>query len=52
MIVRQSSLKAAIDLICAGKIDPQDWRVSADSFVDWVYGKEDSNLPFESKAPF
>jgi|TARA_R110000824_G_scaffold84682_3_gene211053 hypothetical protein len=52
MIVRQSSLKASIDLICAGKIEPQDWKKSADSFVDWVYGKEDSSLPFEGKAPF
>ena len=52
MIVRQSSLKASIDLICAGKIEPQDWKKSADSFVDWVYDKEETTMPFETKAPF
>ena len=51
MIVRQSSLKAAIDLICAGHLDTKDWKKSAENFVDWVYGKESESLPFSNNKP-
>ncbi len=52
MIVKQSSLKCAIDLVIADKLDPEDWKKMADSFVEWVYDKESETMPFEAKPPF
>ena len=53
MIVRQSSLKAAVDLcIAEGVYTHEDIISRADAFVAWVYGKEEKSLPFENKTPF
>lgn len=54
-IIKQSSLKCAIDLIVHDKIDPHDWKKTAENFFDWVKGNDDSQPAFENrdtKAPF
>ena len=53
-IIRQSSLKGAIDLVVSEKIEPHEWEKMADSFVEWVYGKKQvKEMPsFAEKSPF
>ena len=53
-IIRQSSLKCAIDLVVSEKIEPHEWEKMADSFVEWVYGKKQvKEMPsFAEKSPF
>ena len=54
-IIRQSSLKCAIDLVVSEKIEPHEWEKMANSFVDWVYGKQQvKEMPSfaDTKAPF
>ena len=53
-IIRQSSLKAAIDLVVHEKIEIHELIKTADSFVDWVQGKKQAEYTNHStdKAPF
>ena len=53
-IIRQSSLKAAIDLVVHEKIEIQELIKTADSFVEWVQGKKQAEYTNHStdKAPF
>ena len=53
-IIRQSSLKAAIDLVVHEKIEIHELIKTADSFVDWVQGKKQAEYTNNStdKAPF
>tara|TARA_R100001594_G_scaffold31970_1_gene59439 strand:- start:424 stop:846 length:423 start_codon:yes stop_codon:yes gene_type:complete len=53
-IIRQSSLKCAIDLVVAEKIEAHEWEKMANSFVEWVYGKQQvKEMPsFAEKSPF
>jgi len=54
-IIKQSSLKCAIDLVVAEKIEPHEWEKMANSFVEWVHGKSQvKEMPSfaDTKAPF
>ena len=56
-IIRQSSLKAAIDLVVHEKIEMHELITTADSFVEWVQGKKKAEYKgntsdFVGKAPF
>ena len=45
LIVRQSSLKAAVDLCRGNDCSPEEVCATAQIFVDWVNGKETNNEP-------
>jgi hypothetical protein len=44
-IIRQSSMKAAIDLVVSGKIELGDLYTRADSIVAWVKGEQPKTEP-------
>ena len=49
LIVRQSSLKAAVDLCRGNDCSPEEVCATAQIFVDWVNGKETNNEPKKQK---
>ena len=52
MIVKQSSLKAAVDIcIAQGMYGAEDILSRADAFTDWVMDRNQA-LEFENKTPF
>ena len=49
LIVRQSSLKAAVDLCRGNDCSPEEVCATAQIFVDWLNGKETNNEPKKQK---